>query len=190
MELTELHFPGRSWERAILNPLIGDSMLELGNKRKGDMVYKHVFEGLGFRHVSIDMNGLDGALALDLRKPLDLGTFDMVTNFGTTEHVSVNDWRGQSECWMNILRAMHVGATLVSVTPKPHAQRWLRHGRWYPTEDFFVSLAALNGLEVERSYEDHNLVYARLRRVEDEVPNVSVFGMFENPAELKMEGCS
>jgi len=31
----------------IYSPLIGDSMLEFGNKREGDMVYKHTFEVLG-----------------------------------------------------------------------------------------------------------------------------------------------
>ena len=185
--LTEDVFPNRSWERKILNPLVGSSMLELGNKRKGDLIYKHVFESLGFRHVSIDTNGLDGALALDLRKPLNLGTFDMVTNFGTTEHVSVNDNKGQEACWKNILEAMHVGSVLVSVTPLPGAPRWSRHGRWYPTIAFFEELGGMNGLEVERAYTDQNLVYARLRRVEDAPFVMPRHGMFRNDAPLNMD---
>lgn len=190
MELTEEHFPGRGWERKILNPLVGRSMLELGNKRKGDLVYKKVFESLGFRHVSIDMNGKDGALALDLRSPLKLGTFDMITNFGTTEHVSVNNYAGQVACWKNLLEAMHVGSVLVSVTPKPGALKWARHGRWYPTITFFEGLAAQNGLTVERAYMDDNLVYARVRRDDDAPFVMPTNGMHENTTDLRMDGCT
>ena len=142
--------------------------------------------------MSIDTNGLDGALPLDLRKPICvcLGTFDMVTNFGTTEHVSVNDYKGQVACWKNILMAMHVGSVLVSVTPKPGAQKWARHGRWYPTLQFFDELAEKNGLQVERGYTDTNLVYARLVRIKDKKFEMPVDGMYVNDANLKMEGCT
>ena len=114
----------------------------------------------------------------------------MVTNFGTTEHVSVNDYDGQIACWKNIINAMHVGSVLVSITPKPGAQKWTRHGRWYPTIKFFERLADLNGFELERAYVDDNLVYARLKRnevVEFEMPEE---GMYRNDNNLKMDGCS
>src|SRR6185369_5643655 len=56
----------RSWEWELFDPLVGSSMLELGNKKKaaGDAVftYKSVFKSMGFRHVSVDTNGLDGAM--------------------------------------------------------------------------------------------------------------------------------
>lgn len=159
-------------------------MLELGNKRKGDMVYKKVFEKAGFRHVSVDINGRDGALKMDLRQPLNLGTFDMVTNFGTSEHVSEDSIEGQVGCWQNILGAMHVGSVLVSITPKKGASRWLRHGRWYPQEKFFERMAELNGLEVERLYVDEHLVYCRAVRKED-VPFVfCADGLYRNPNDL------
>jgi hypothetical protein len=188
--LTKELFPNRSWEREILNPLVGKSMLELGNKRKGDMVYKAVFESLGFRHVSIDMNGSDGALPFDLREPLDLGTFDMVTNFGTSEHVSVNDYDGQVACWQNIVNATHDGSVLVSVTPRPNVSRWSRHGRWYPEEEFYNLLASLNGFEAERVYRDKYLIYARLVRHTVTDFRMPTKGMFINDASLKMAGCS
>lgn len=183
--LSETDFPGRSWERELLNPLVGDSMLELGNKRKGNMVYKDVFERLGFRHVSVDMNGKDGALRLDLRKPLELGTFDMVTNIGTSEHVSERNFDGQIACWRNIVKAMHLGSVLVSITPLPGSPKWARHGRWYPTLEFFDELADLNGLDVERSYTDSNLVYARIRRIQYRPFVMPEGGMYRNPNELK-----
>lgn len=165
-------FSQRGWEWELLCPLVGTSMLELGNKRKGDFIYKKFFEGRGFRHVSVDTNGLDGALRKDLRNPLNLGTFDMVTNIGTTEHVSEKDWSGQVACWRNIVEAMHVGSVLVSITPK--AGSWPRHGTWYPLHSFFVELASLNGCEVERLYDSdtrwkpapdgYKYVFARLIR--------------------------
>ena len=147
-------------------------MLELGNKRKGDIVYKDFFQSIGFEHTSVDLNGKDGALPLDLSKPLGLGTFDMVTNLGTSEHVSEGSYTGQVECWRNIVEAMHIGSVLVSITPQPGT--WIRHGTWYPKLDFFTQLAQLNGLEVERLRErpwfddkpDQRLVTVRLVRRE------------------------
>ena len=171
---------GRSWESKLLVPLVGNSMLELGNKRNGDLIYKQVFQKIGFRHVSVDMNGRDGALKMDLRKPLNLGIFDMVTNIGTSEHVSPGKIEGQTACWRNICEAMHVGSVLVSITPLPGAKRWITHGCWYPTLPFFSGLAAHNGLEVERFYTDSNQVYARLQRIEDKPFFMPASGLFEN----------
>jgi len=163
----------RPWEWELFRPLVGTSMLELGNKRKGDIVYKDFFQSIGYRHVSVDLNGMDGALPLDLSEPLRLGTFDMVSNLGTSEHVSEGNYRGQVQCWRNILEAMHVGAVLVSITPQPGT--WRRHGTWYPYESFFAALAEGNGLEVQRvrnrDWFEHNpsrrLIDARLVRLED-----------------------
>lgn len=140
-------FHNRPDEWRLLEPHVrpGYRMLELGNKKNGDATYKAYFESLGVEHVSVDINGQDGALKRDLRKPyvlLDLGTFDVVTNIGTTEHV-VSD---QTSCWMNVIDALALGAVLVSITPKPGDWWW--HGHWYPTPEFYASLAELNGLEV------------------------------------------
>lgn len=120
------------------------SMLELGNKNgtggKGDS-YKQAFERAGIRHVSVDWNGEDGAVPLDLRKPLDLGVFDMVTNVGTSEHVDE-----QEPVWRNMVEACsHV---LVCITPAPGD--WPGHGLFYPEPEFYRQLAALNGFEIEK----------------------------------------
>lgn len=139
-------FHNRSWEWALYLPLVGSSMLELGNKRNGALTYKAFFKSRGYRHVSVDWNGEDGALRKDLRQPLNLGTFDMVCNIGTTEHVE-----GQEGVWRNICEAMHMGSVLVSLTPMPG--HWLRHGLHYPTQEFYQQLADRNGLRVERLYD-------------------------------------
>ena len=182
----------RSWEWELFDPLVGSTMLELGNKKKSaghvTFTYKDVFKSLGFAHTSVDINGLDGALPKDLRKPLELGTFDMVSNIGTTEHVSENDWSGQVECWRNILGAMHVGSVLVSITPRPGS--WPHHGTWYPQKEFYTGIARLNGMQVERCYDSIDrgdsiaahlrLVYARLRKVADVPFEMPRGGMYRN----------
>lgn len=148
----------------LIQPLDGiTSMLELGNKRWEDREpYKAYFERLGIRHVSVDLNERDGALPLDLRQPLNLGQFDCVTNFGTSEHVS-----RQEPVWRNIVEAC--GRLLLVTTPKPGTYR--KHGLLYPTEAFYRSLADLNGFTIERLYEQTERrgtnICVRMQRVED-----------------------
>lgn len=169
------HIPTKEWE--IISPVIGP-VLELGNKINSGGTYKSHFESLGFEHVSIDWNGLDGALRYDLRERLFLGAlkkwcqyFGMVTNIGTSEHVIP-----QGYVWQNMLDALKVGGVLVCNTPFPGC--WKRHqvkGQ-YPTEAFYHDLASMNGLTVEDIHIDRDaprtMIYARFikdRHVEDVV---------------------
>jgi hypothetical protein len=149
-------------ELKLVTPVAGKTMLELGNKRNGRGVYKTYFQHLGIEHTSVDLNGKDGALPKDLQKPLGLGQFDIVTNFGTTEHVE-----RQEPAWRNIAKAS--GGVFVSTTPLPGDWGW--HGRWYPTEDFYRSFAELNGFEIERMYVDcekpRRMICVRMVRVDD-----------------------
>lgn len=107
------------------------------------ITYKSVFEALGFEHISVDWNGEHGALPLDLREPLDLGTFGLISNIGTTEHVSE-----QEPVWRNIDAAGHRGSVFVSITPRPGD--WPTHGEWYPTREFYRRWASGNGWVIER----------------------------------------
>lgn len=182
-------FHNRPEEWDLFQPLVGSRILELGNKKNREFIYKAFFQSLGFEHVSVDINGQDGALAKDLTKPLGLGTFDMVSNIGTTEHVSEDHIAGQVACWRNILEAMHIGSALVSTTPAPG--HWKHHGVWYPEPVFFEELARLNGLKAERIYvEDRvtkrsttgerDLVCARLVRESMEPFAFPKGGMYRN----------
>lgn len=161
-DLGPFHNRPAEWE--LYQPLVGQSMLELGNKINRERSYKHFFSYRGFRHVSVDWNGLNGALKLDLQFPLNLGTFDMVTNIGTTEHV-----QDQAGVWRNICEAMHVGSVLLSATPEPG--QWSGHGLHYPTDEFYRQLCALNGLTLHRLYSAHEppqrMWFARMVRSED-----------------------
>lgn len=139
-------FHNRAAERELYDPLpLPGTMLELGNKRNGDATYKAWFESLGWQHTSVDWNGQDGAIKMDLRQPLNLGTFDVVTNIGTSEHVD-----DQAGVWRNVLEAMHVGSVLLSTTPMPGDWTW--HGFWYPDDTWYRHLCIENGLEIERLY--------------------------------------
>ena len=130
-------------ELSLVNGLAAGSMCELGVKRNNRGTYKQFFEDCGFRHVCIDLNGA-GDLTLDLTKPIDVqaigGPFDVVTNYGTTEHVDE-----QEPCWRNVHALTKVGGHLVSTTPLD----WPGHGRWYPPEKWYREFAELNGYEVE-----------------------------------------
>jgi SAM-dependent methyltransferase len=161
-------FADRQEEWAFFNPLVGDTMLELGNKKNmglGGLTYKAFFTALGFRHTSIDLNGQDGALPMDLCRPLGLGTFDMVTNIGTSEHVA-----DQPAVWRNMLDALHSGSVLLCACPLPGD--WPGHGQHYPSAEFYRELARLNGLRIEILYvgsiAPRRIVFARMVRVGDQ----------------------
>jgi len=148
-------------EQVIIWPLVGKTMLELGNKKNANGVYKTYFESVGIDHTSIDWNGEDGALKLDLRVPIDLQPFDMITNIGTTEHVS-----DQKAVWENIHNLTKIGGVIASLTPLEGDWWW--HGEWYPRAEFFEQFAK-NGYEIQymdigREYPNRNLC-VRLKKV-------------------------
>jgi len=141
---------GFEWElwKRWLKP--GASILELGNKKNSVGVYKPFLESLGYRHVSVDINGLDGAIPLDLREPVRpelaaLGLpieYDVLTNSGVIEHVIPN----QAAAWRNAFELVKVGGVQIHVTPA--AGHWIAHGLYHPTEEFFRQMVALNGMSL------------------------------------------
>lgn len=139
-------------------------MLELGNKKSNGVSYKSYFEAMGITHVSVDWNGEDGALPLDMRKPLpDWEPFDMVTNFGCTEHIEL-----QEPIWESMHRLTKVGGVQIHMCPYPGDWWW--HGTYYPKHLFYSVYAALNGylidhLEIGREYPTRN-IDVRMTKVE------------------------
>lgn len=87
------------------------TMIEFGNQEihdKEGMMYapfveegyytdsfptKYFFEHMGLKHISVDLNGMDGSLRLDCRKDLTrhLSKADIITNIGFSEHVGEGD---------------------------------------------------------------------------------------------------
>ena len=137
-------------------PLSGLRMVELGNQhlRRSTLgaavSAKRLFEVLGVEHVSIDWNGKDGALQYDLGQPIPdaelLGSFDLLTNFGTAEHVD-----NQFDCWKNVHDLLRVGGIALHLAPLTGHPT--SHCEFYYDEAFFRRFAELADYEVLELYE-------------------------------------
>jgi len=107
---------------------------------KGSSKYYHI--SLGVTHDSFDLNGGDGAVTLDLIKPIDKkyrGKYNIVTNFGTSEHCGGRD--KQYYVFNNIDKfCCHGGLMIHNV---PHTGNWPGHGDVWYTIDFFKELAKI-----------------------------------------------
>jgi hypothetical protein len=136
----------------------GLKIAELGNQYvkgwgAGRTSAKQLFVLTGAEHVSFDLNGRSGARQVDLGEPLVDETlyehFDVVTNYGTSEHVASNDL-AQFYCFRNIDYLCRVGGVIVCYVPAVDCSR---HGAYHYTPEFFRSLALGQGyrtIEIEQ----------------------------------------
>lgn len=129
----------------LMQPFDFDSMYELGNKKTKGVPYSVYYIDLGIVYDSIDLNGLDGALKLDLRKPIDLEPRKMVTNIGTSEHILEQK---------PVFENMHNLSNYRIVHGVPRLNSWKGHGYWEYTKRFFIRLAELNNYKIEKLYFD------------------------------------
>jgi hypothetical protein len=166
VEGTEFFLRAVEEEFGGLGGLRGKRMLELGNQIMWQphvhgafpevpdvRTAKEWFEGLGVAHVSVDLNGQDGALALDLTTPGLMpewrGTFDIVTNEGTLEHLQ--SLSGILECLKNVHEWTRRGGLMVHALPPPPTKDrpgWRGHCRAFFEEGFPKRLAKENGYRV------------------------------------------
>ena len=138
-----------------------------------DVPAKAEFEGarelmlhLGFSpYCCIDMDRRHGAIPLDLNEApaseVGGGQFDVVTNFGTTEHVF-----DQARCFELIHDLTILGGVMIHVVPSAgprefddggaHGIGYGAHGFYLYTPNFFCDLAAANGYETLRCREETN----------------------------------
>jgi SAM-dependent methyltransferase len=101
------------------------------------------YEALGYEYACLDLDGSPGAIPLDLNydeAPAEhRGRFDLVTNFGTTEHVANQ---------LNAFKVIHdlaaPGAVMIHELP---AQGNVNHGFFNYNPKFFRMLAENNGYE-------------------------------------------
>ena len=154
-------------------------VLELGNQhfhdangglmqRNGSHVAKMWFEANGIEHASIDLNGQDGALPRDICSDLsDLGQFDIVTNFGSSEHVD-----DQEACFHAFHKLCKPDGLIVHSAPL--VGHWKGHCRYRYSITFFAMLAALNGDGMARQThidrecgEGRHLIHAAFRKHDD-----------------------
>lgn len=159
------------------------SVIELGSQnlyRAGDDPHKPPFastfyESLGMIYQCIDMAGDNAAIQTDLSKVMQLNDhfkFDLVTDFGTSEHVvsgvemknhyfenvdinSVYPVRvptqeeirqGYYHCWKNKHNLLRLNGFMINVNPK--TKNWPEHGYTYVSINFYRQLAELMGYEV------------------------------------------
>ena len=128
----------------------GTLVLELGNKKNVTGLYRDWYIDQGLEYVCLDWNGKDGAVSLDMRYSLEPDDvmngmeagFQLVTNFGFSEHVE-----NQLACWRNIHHFVGNGGYLAICMPL--MPRWKGHGLWMPTADWYLEFAQLNGYIIE-----------------------------------------
>ena len=124
----------------------GFAVCDLGDQRmcgqfpamKAEAFYRAI--GCG-HYVSIDGNG-QGTVNADLNQPLDveLGTFDLVTDFGTGEHIF-----DQAQVWRSIHNLIRPGGYLAFDRP---SQGYGKHGFYQTNVCLLEDLAAANRYKV------------------------------------------
>ena len=176
-------------ERAA-GPIAGKRMLELGNQRisrragAGARTGHAYYTALGAEHMSLDFNGKDGAVPLDLSQPIDKpewhAHFDVITNAGTTEHVE--PFNAQFVCFRNLHAWLRPGGVFVHIVPAVEeldaGGRWTNHCNNYYSAAFFEMLARENDYELVESTVLNDLRAAALRKRSD-APFMTVRAAFE-----------
>lgn len=125
----------------------GFAVCDLGDQRmcgqfpamKAERFYREI--GCG-RYVSIDGNGA-GTVTADLNRPLttlSLGVFDLVTDFGTGEHIF-----DQAQVWRTIHELTRPGGYIAFDRP---SQGYGKHGFYQTNVCLCQDLAAANGYKV------------------------------------------
>ncbi len=131
--------------RALVLPK-GFSVCELGDQWVTGETPKYLAEtfyralGCG-RYVSIDGNGR-GDVTADLNRPLpvDIGTFDLVTDFGTGEHIF-----NQAQVWRSVHDLTKPNGFIVFDRP---TQGYPEHCFYNTHETLFRDLADANGYRI------------------------------------------
>lgn len=115
----------------------------------------------------IDLNGENGAMRLDLSVPQRLSQSDLVTDFGTSEHIAAytreeeplandatNDtWKNSTghsvglEALYNCWTTKYNASNLLIVSANPATGHWPGHGHFYYTMKFYEVLCQMTGMK-------------------------------------------
>lgn len=139
-----------------------------GQQRSNGIVSKKFWEAVGFDHTSIDLNGLDGSLQVDLRKDAPeefLNRYDIIYDGGTGEHVN-----NQYKFFQNCHNMVKEGGLMVHILPKEGY--FPKHCSYYYNLDSFEKLIELNNYEQLELFEHDAagglMIYAAFRKVNNE----------------------
>ena len=139
----------------------GCRMMELGNQQM--MAHQAIaegsaaklwFESQGVIHTSVDLNGQLGAIAVNLAEPVDrpewVGAFDVVTDFGTSEHVG-----NTVEALYNARKNCHTWCRVggLMLFSNPMTGHWPGHGHHYFTRKHYLDLAMAFDYQVLDTWE-------------------------------------
>jgi len=141
----------------ILNKYINEqkTVLELGAQNlyvesyPGAPYADKYYKAKGLEYTCIDLNKENNAIELDLSIKQTLDKYDIVTDFGTSEHVGIDgkhDTKAFYNCWLNKHNSCKIGGLIISENPK--TGNWPGHGFNYVTENFYRQLAEANGYEI------------------------------------------
>lgn len=100
----------------------------------------------GIEYQSIDLSAENNCLVIDLSKPYyPEKQYDLVTDFGTSEHVGVNGKHNIEaiyNCWKTKHDLLALNGIMVNENPK--TGNWPGHGFNYYTNEFYTRLCLLN----------------------------------------------
>lgn len=158
---------------------LGSQNLYIGNKEIPPFASEW-YKSKGLTYKCIDMAADNDAIVMDLSKPIVIpyNPFDLITDFGTAEHVvagvemknhffenvNINSMYptriptndeialGFYNCWKNKHNLLAVDGLMINVNPK--TGNWPDHGYTYLTKNFYTKLAELMGYEIIH-LEDH-----------------------------------
>jgi hypothetical protein len=177
LEPSYLNFIESSIDKG-LGAVKGCHMLELGDQvifdnNIAEETGKDYFVKRGFEHVSVDINGLHGAVIRDLTKPEQFidwhSSYDVLTNSGTSEHVE--PFESQYECFKIIHDCIKVGGIAIHMVPDQHERdkhgAWKDHCRYYYSESFFGLLAKECEYELISNTVINGLRCATIKKVKD-----------------------
>lgn len=128
----------------------GLNMMQLGDQiyRDKKIRAKKYFESLGSIVVSIDINGKGGSLPIDLSRPIEnleyKNRFDLVTNFGTSEHVS-----DHLACFENMYNFCKTSGIMINLVPREGCWNNRSHrGAHKYSNEFFTKWASDHNCDV------------------------------------------
>jgi len=138
------------------------------------------YRGFNQEVVSIDITACQGSIQHDLREPLDLGEFDVISQHGTLEHVETRE--GFYLSHKHLHDALKIGGIIIHENPK--TGNWQGHGNHYLTEEFYRELADMMNYTIILSIGEHPAmsnrkngwnIYCVLRKSEKEFISLEEF---------------